>query len=120
MYITERTNILNSSNNINLLHIAPEKNLRKILKSFLHIEYVSGDLNTLMDCDIRLDITDMSFEDNFFDVIICNYVLEHVKDDQKAMSELFRVLKPKGIAILQVLIFKALKETFEDFMITTP
>jgi ubiquinone/menaquinone biosynthesis C-methylase UbiE len=48
----------------------------------------------------------MRFEDNFFDVIICNHVLEHVKDDQKAMSELFRVLNPKGIAILQVPIYK--------------
>jgi hypothetical protein len=67
--ITERTNILNSSNNIKLLRIAPEKNLQKILKSFSHIEYVSGDLNTLMDCDIRLDIAKINFEDNFFDLI---------------------------------------------------
>ncbi|HER25177.1 MAG TPA: class I SAM-dependent methyltransferase [Candidatus Atribacteria bacterium] len=53
-----------------------------------------------MDCNIRLDIADMNFEDNFFDVIICTHVLEHVKDDQKAISELFRVLKPGGEAIL--------------------
>jgi len=50
-----------------------------------------------MDCDIRLDIADMNFEDNFFDVIICNHVLEHIKDDQKAMSELFRVLRPVSV-----------------------
>ena len=73
-----------------------------------------------MNCDIRLDIADMNFEDNFFDVIICSHVLEHVKDDQKAMHELFRVLKPKGIAILQVPISKTARETFEDFSITTP
>ena len=47
-----------------------EKNLQNILKSFSHIKYISGDLNPLIDCDIRLDIADMSFEDNFFDVII--------------------------------------------------
>lgn len=47
----------------------------------------------------------MSFEDNFFDFIICNYVLGHVKYDRKAMSELFRVLRPKGFAILQVSIY---------------
>ena len=91
-----------------------------MLKSFSHIEYISGDLNALMNCDIILDITDMNFEDNFFDVIICNHVLEHVKDGRKAMSELFRVLKPKGFAILQVPISKNAKETFEDFSITTP
>ena len=120
VYIINKTKILNSSKNIRLLHIAPEKNLQKILKSFSHIEYISGDLNPLMNCDIRLDITDMNFEYNFFDVIICNYVLEHIVDDRKAMRELFRVLKPKGFAILQVSISKNAKETFEDFSITSP
>jgi len=70
---------------IKLLHIAPEKSLQKILKSFSHIKYISGYLNPLMNCDIRLDITDMNFKDNFFDVIICNHVLEHIRDDKKAM-----------------------------------
>lgn len=73
-----------------------------------------------MNCDIRLDITDMNLEDNFFDVIICNHVLEHIEDDRKAMSELFRVLKPGGEAILQVPISKYNKETFEDFSIILP
>jgi len=119
-YINNRSNILNSSKNIRLLHVAPEKNLQKILKSFSHIKYISGDLNPLMNCDIRLDITDMNFEDNFFDVIICNHVLEHIVDDRKAMRELFRVLRPEGFAILQVPISKKAKETFEDFSITSP
>ncbi len=120
MYIINKTKILNSSKNIRLLHVAPERNLQKILKSFSNIEYVSGDLNPLMNCDIILDITDMYFEDNFFDVIICNHVLEHIIDDQKAMSELFRVLRPEAFTILQVPISKNAKETFEDFTITTP
>jgi len=80
--------------NILLLTRASKKNLQKILKSFLHIEYISGDLNLLMNCNIRLDITDMNLEDNFFNVTICNHVLEHIVDDRKAMSELFRVLRP--------------------------
>lgn len=77
-------------------------------------------MNPSIDYDIRLDITDMNFEDNFFVVIICSHVLEHVMDDRKAMSELFRVLKPKGIAILQVPISKTVRKTFEDFTITSP
>ena len=92
-HITKKSNILNSSKNIKLLHIDPEKNLQKILKSFSDIEYISGYLNPLMGCDIRLDITDMSFKDKFFDVIIFNHVLEHIVDDRKAMRQLFRVLK---------------------------
>jgi len=105
---------------IKLLHIAPEKNLQKIFKSFSHIKYISGDCNSLMNCNIRLDITDMNFEDNFFDFIICNHVLEHIVDDRKAMCELFRVLRPKGFSILQVPISKKAKETLEDFSITSP
>lgn len=62
----------------------------------------------------------MNFEDNFFDVIICSHVLEHIKDDRKAIHELFRVLKQKGIAFLQVPISKKAKDTFEDFTITSP
>jgi len=99
-HIINKTKILNSSKNIRLLHVAPERNLQKIIKSFSNIKYISGDLNPLMNCNIRLDITDMNFEDNFFDVIICSYVLEHFLNDRKAMSELLRVLKPKGFAIL--------------------
>ena len=56
---------------IKLLHIAPEKNLQKIFKSFSHIKYISGDCNSLMNCNIRLDITDMNFEDKFFR---CDYL----------------------------------------------
>lgn len=118
-YITERINILNSSKDIRVLHVAPEKNLQRILKSFSHIEYISGDLNPSTDCDIRLDVTDINFEDNFFDTIICSHVLEHIEDDRKAMRELYRVLRPEGFAILQVPISKNAKEAFEDFSITS-
>jgi len=70
--------------------------------------------------DRKIDIKDINFEDNFFDVIICNHVLEHIVDDRKAMCELFRVLKPGGEAILQVPISKYNKKTFEDFSIILP
>ena len=88
------------------------------MKLFSHIEYISRDLNLSTDYDIRLDITDMNIEDDFFDVIICNHVLEHIIDDRKAMSELFRVLKLGRGTILQVLILKTVKEVFKDFSIT--
>ena len=104
---------------IRLLHIAPEKNLQKALKAFSKIKYISGDLNPLV-ADRKIDITDINFENNYFDFIICNHVLEHIVDDRKAMRELFRVLKPEGFAILQVPISKNAKETFEDFSIILP
>jgi len=115
-HIVNKTNILYSQKIIKLLHIAPEKNLQKVLKAFSKIKYISGDLNPLV-ADIEIDITDINFEDDYFDFIICNHVLEHIVDDRKAMSELFRVLRPKGFTILQVPISKKAKETFEDFSI---
>jgi hypothetical protein len=44
-YIVNKTNILHSQKMIKLLHIAPEKNLQKVLKAFCKIKYISGDLN---------------------------------------------------------------------------
>lgn len=69
---------------------------------------------------IRADITDIPFEDNYFDAILCNHVLEHVPDDHKAMNELYRVLKPSGWATMQVPIKLSLDNTYEDFSIDTP
>ena len=90
-----------------------------MLRASTKINYISGDLNPLV-ADRKIDITDINFENNYFDFIICNHVLEHIVDDQKTMRELFRVLKPEGFAILQVPISRKAKETFEDFSITTP
>jgi ubiquinone/menaquinone biosynthesis C-methylase UbiE len=69
---------------------------------------------------IRADLTDISLQENSVDLVICNHVLEHVPDDALAMRELHRVLKPGGIAILQVPISTKLKLTDEDHRITSP
>jgi len=118
-YIVNKKNIFYSHKTINLLHIAPEKNLKKVFRASDKINYINGDLNPLV-ADRKIDITDIKFENNFFDFIICNHVLEHVKDDKKAMRELCRVLKNSGEAILQVPISKHNKETLEDSSITMP
>ena len=65
----------------------------------------------------KCDITNIGFENNYFDFIMCNHVLEHVVDDSKAMSELYRVLKPGGTALLTV---PLAKELYEDYSIVKP
>lgn len=90
-----------------------------MLEASSKIKYINSDLNPLV-ADRKIDITDINFGNDYFDFIICNHVLEHIRDDKKAMSELFRVLKPGGEAILQVPISKHNKKTFEDFSIILP
>lgn len=119
-YIQNKTNIFSEQGKINLLHIAPEKNLRKFFQKRSNIKYIAGDLYPEKN-DKKLDVTDLKeFKENFFDVIICSHVLEHVPDDLKAMRKLYRVLSPGGFAILQVPISKKLSKTYEDFSIVDP
>ena len=109
---------------LKVLHFAPEKIITRVFKSFRNVDYVSADLNPEK-AMIKEDITKISFPDNSFDVIFCSHVLEHIPDDLKAMGELYRVLKPGGLAILAVPIKdvfngKIITSTFEDFTITDP
>ncbi len=84
-----------------------------------NLEYITTDLNSPI-ADVKADICDLPFSNNEFDFIICNHVLEHIPDDTKAMQELYRILKPGGLAILQVPYNSDLEKTFEDDSITDP
>ncbi|MBE0446813.1 MAG: methyltransferase domain-containing protein [Actinobacteria bacterium] len=117
LYLRDNTNLFHE--NLKLLHIAPEKSLSRVLTTYRNIDYLSADLNSPR-AMIKMDITDIKHADNLFDVIICNHVLEHIPNDRKAMSELYRVLKPGGWAILQVPISLSLNKTYEDPAITSP
>jgi SAM-dependent methyltransferase len=103
-----------------LLHIAPEPELASALKRSPNIRYVSADL-ALPGVMTRFDVLHMPFPEKTFDAIICNHVMEHVADDQIAMAEVYRVLKPGGWALLQVPIALALAQgqTIEDPTATT-
>jgi ubiquinone/menaquinone biosynthesis C-methylase UbiE len=84
------------------------------------MNYITADIESPL-AKVKMDIHQIPFGDNHFDVVLCNHVLEHVKDDIQAMSELRRVLKPGGWAILQVPFFSPVPDvTFEDASITNP
>ena len=101
----------------NILHFSPPKSLYNKLKT-LDIDYFSSDFENEFAADYSYNITDIPIDDDFFDTIICYHVLEHIEDDIKAISELYRVLKPKGTCYIQAP-FKD-GDIFEDFSITTP
>jgi len=118
LLLKEKSN-LDLNKPLKMLHIAPESSLKKFFSSQLNIEYITADLNN-SSVDVQLDITNIPYDDNTFDVIICNHVLEHILDDRQAMRELLRVLKPNGWASLQVPIASEREKTFEDATITSP
>ena len=83
-------------------------------------KYITADIESPL-AKVKMDIHQIPFSENIFDVVICNHVLEHVQDDIKAMSEIRRVLKPGGWAIMQVPFFSPVPDvTFEDTTITDP
>jgi len=81
------------------------------------LDYTTTDLLSPL-ADVKADICNLPFENHSFDTILCNHVLEHIPDDTKAMKELFRILKPGGMAILQIPQDLERAVTFEDDTIT--
>jgi SAM-dependent methyltransferase len=102
-----------------LMHVAPEQCFYPRLRKLVHIDYVTADLESPI-ADHHFDLHDIPFEADDFDMILCNHVLEHVTDDRKVMSEILRVLRPGGFAILQVPLDSGLDKTYEDPSITDP
>lgn len=117
LYLEHETNIFKESTK--LLHVAPEQAFYKRLKQQKNIDYTSVDLHSPI-VDIKADITQLPFDDNVFDVIICNHVLEHIQEDQLAIKEMYRVLKKGGFAILQIPLDNNLSKTYEDASIQDP
>jgi len=102
-----------------ILHFAPEQAFYERFKTLENIDYTTTDLNSPL-ADVKADICDLPFENESFDVVLCNHVLEHIKDDEKAMKEIFRILKKGGWAVLQIPQDLNREKTFEDDSITDP
>jgi SAM-dependent methyltransferase len=102
-----------------VLHFAPERHLGRRLASVGLSRYVLADLHPRSRGVRRLDLTAIDLPDAQFDLVIANHVLEHVADDQRALSEIHRVLRPGGSAILQTPYAARLGRTVEDPSIIT-
>jgi predicted SAM-dependent methyltransferase len=117
LYLQNETDFFSAQ--LKVLHMAPEQCFLSLFKEQKNLKYTSTDLYSPI-VDIKANILDLPFEDNSFDVILCNHVLEHIEDDHKAMTELYRVMKPGGMGIFQIPQNMNLKTTYEDFGITSP
>ncbi len=115
LYLQQETNFFTES--LKVLHFAPEQAFHKRFKKLKNITYTTTDLNSPL-AQVKADICNLPFDDNSYDVILCNHVLEHIPDDTKAMQELYRVLKPEGWGIFQIPQDLNRDMTFEDDSIT--
>ncbi|MDN3725175.1 class I SAM-dependent methyltransferase [Aequorivita sp. SDUM287046] len=101
----------------NVLHFSPSRSVYRLLNKKQEITYFSTDYEDEFLADYKYDITKIPLENDYFNLIICYHILEHIEDDKSAMGELHRVLKPSGTCIIQT----PFKEgnIYEDFSITT-
>lgn len=118
LYLTRKTDFF-SARPIKVLHIAPEQCFLPHFKKQKNLDYTTADLVSPI-ADIHFDLHDIPLEDNQYDVVFCNHVMEHVDDPIRCMSELNRVMKPGGWAIMQVPQDMSRTETYEDKSITSP
>jgi predicted SAM-dependent methyltransferase len=86
---------------IRVLDFSPPLYFYKKLKSFRGIHYAATDYAGEFTADLHLDITNINLPANSIDLILCYHILEHIQDDEKAMSELFKILKPQGKCFIQ-------------------
>src|SRR5690606_1705661 len=115
LYLRQETNFFTEYHKV--LHFAPEQAFYKRFRKMKNLEYTTTDLNSPL-ADVKADICNLPFEDNSFDIVLCNHVLEHIPDDVKAMQELYRVMKVGGMCIFQIPQDVARDKTFEDNSIT--
>ncbi len=117
LYLQNKTDFFTQP--LKVLHFAPEQAFYKRFRKLKNLDYVTTDLDSPL-ADVRADICNLPFDENSFDVILCNHVLEHIPDDTKAMEELYRVLRPGGWGIFQIPQDLKREKTFEDDSITDP
>jgi len=116
LFLQSKTDFFKADKKV--LHVAPEQCFYRRFKKLKNVEYLTTDLFSPL-ADVKADICNLPFEDNSYDVVFCNHVLEHIDDDAKAMKELYRVMKPGGLGVFQVPQDTARKETYEDSNITS-
>lgn len=117
LYLKHKSNFFTDS--LNVMHIAPEQCFLDKFKAQKNIKYTTGDLVSPI-ADLHFDIHQIPLDDDQYDVIFCNHVLEHVDNDHQCMQELLRIMKPGGWGIFQVPIDASRQETYEDPTITSP
>lgn len=115
-YVLENYTDITTTNG-RVMHFAPEGPIKSRITNNTECKYYSGDIQPGV-ADLIVDMTDMQFEDSFFDCIIASMVMEHIPEEEKALKELFRTCKDGGKIVLTVPQCTDIEETIEDLSIT--
>ncbi|MEL6469745.1 MAG: class I SAM-dependent methyltransferase [Cyanobacteria bacterium J06623_4] len=109
---------------LRMLHFAPEPFFREYFSNRF-VQYETADLS-MKGVDYNVDIQKLPFDENVYDFVFASHVLEHIPDDEKALSEIRRILKPNGVAILPVPIVAdktveySAPNPYEDYHVRAP
>ncbi len=117
VYLKTKSNFF--TDDLKVMHIAPEQCFYKTFRKQKNIDYTTGDLESPL-ADLHFDLHKIPLEDNQYDVIFCNHVMEHVENDLQCLKELLRIMKPGGWGVFQVPIDTTRDTTYEDASITDP
>lgn len=122
LFLKNKTNLFGDQ--LSLLYISPNYCFSRRFTRLSNLEYVQGEYRdrrykSLRPQSPKINLTNMPFESGSFNAIICQHVLEHIRQDEDVMSELFRVLKPRGWAAVSSPI-RWDQKTYEDPSITNP
>jgi SAM-dependent methyltransferase len=110
----DRLNIMKRARGGTVLHMSAEYRLRGYVEGHDLGSYIRGDLTPTDEGVQQINLQQIPYPDETFDLVICNHMLEHVADAELALREMRRVLKPNGRAICQTPYSPRLTKTFED------
>lgn len=83
-----------------ILDFSPNRSFYKYFKKE-HPNYLASDLSGDFFSDVSYNLLDLPVPPNYYDLIICYHILEHIENDTKAIAELYRILKNGGTCIIQ-------------------
>lgn len=118
-WIREQINTQKLHSYCRILHFAPERALSKFLQHMGIFKYYETSDPLISGANHKYDLTAITRPANSVDFFICSHVLEHVSDDRKAVSELYRITAKEGFGILMAPIMVGLEKTHEDPKITS-
>jgi SAM-dependent methyltransferase len=116
LYLQRETGLL-ADEEAAVLEFAPETGLSDALSSRPNLRYESADIRPGIGMPV-MDMRDIPRDEATYDYVVASHVLEFIVEDRTAMGELFRVLRPGGVALIQEPVDHALAQTHEDYTLT--